>query len=259
MTQKQIAENYHFQISLSRALFSDLLGAALPFRVGGGPFNLVENARQVARQLQVKEKVSGLLTGPENAALIAVRDRARDAWGARRERVYAVVNDLVKIEGEWEVQVDRDGSEFTYATQEIGADAYFKARASGTATLLRENIEIPFTLEKRAGAKLRLGNIHYDGAARQVVGELRGVGIDLGDNVLLKLANDLVSQLLVQQTERFNPVPILKKDQLDELVGGAGSALKLRMEVTDVALDIEAEQATLKVRFGFSQLQLEDK
>ena len=65
--------------------------------------------------------------------------------------------------------------------------------------------------------------------------------------------------VLEQQAGRFGRVPILKKDQLDELVGGAGSALKLRMEVTDVALDIEAEQATLKVRFGFSQLQLEDK
>jgi hypothetical protein len=39
-------------------------------------------------------------------------------------------------------------------------------------------------------------------------------------------------------------------------VGGAGAALKLRMEVTDVALEISEEYMTLKVRFGFTQLQL---
>jgi hypothetical protein len=46
---------------------------------------------------------------------------------------------------------------------------------------------------------------------------------------------------------------------LDELVAGAGSALKLKMEVSDVHLEVGEEFMTLKVRFGFSQLQLAER
>ena len=256
MSQKQLNEGYHFSISLGKALFSDLLGAALPFRVGGGPFNLVENLRDLARTLQVKEKVAGLLEGPQNEALHKVKERASQTWVARREQVYDVLNDLIRIEGDWEVMLDREGSEFTYAPQQIGAEAYFKAVARGKAVLLKENIELPFVIEKRVGAELALGDIRFDADRKAVVGTLKNVSIDLGDNLLLRLANDGIAKLLQQQSQQFNPVPILPKEQLDGLVGGAGAALKLRMEVTDVALEISEEYMTLKVRFGFTQLQL---
>ena len=54
----------------------------------------------------------------------------------------------------------------------------------------------------------------------------------------------------------MNPVPILRKDQLEEMVSPAGGPLRLKMGVEDVALDISDEEMTLKVRFGFQQLQL---
>ena len=54
----------------------------------------------------------------------------------------------------------------------------------------------------------------------------------------------------------MNPVPILKKNQIEEMVSPAGGPLKLKMGVEDVALDISEDELTLKVRFGFSQLQL---
>ncbi|MCB9763357.1 MAG: hypothetical protein H6739_26560 [Alphaproteobacteria bacterium] len=258
MQQKQIAESYHFSISLGRALFSDLLGAALPFRLAGGRFNVVDNLRQVAHQLQVKERVAGLLEGPRNDTLLRIKDKGRDLWGERREQFYEALNELVRIEGDWEVSLDKDGSEFKYAHQEIGAEAYFKVVATGKAVLLKDNLELPFTLEKRVGAEIHLGDIRFDQDRKQVVGTLTNLGIDLGDNLALRLANDALIKLLEQQSERFNPVPILKKEQLDGLVGSAATALKLKMEVTDVALEISEEQATLKVRFGFTQLQLED-
>lgn len=256
MAQKQISENYHFSISLGKALFSDLLGAMLPFRVGGGPFNLTENLRQLARQFQVKEKVAGLLEGPQNPALNRVKEKAQVVWGERREQFYDLLDKVIRVEGTWEVLVDKDGSEFIYAPQEIGAEAYFKLVAKGTATLLRENVTMPFELEKRLGAQIHLGDIRYDADRRALVGTLKDLGVDLGDNILLRLANDGLARLLEQQGARFNPVQILPKEQLDGLVGGAGTALKLKMEVTDVALEIGEEMMTLKVRFGFTQLQL---
>ena len=54
----------------------------------------------------------------------------------------------------------------------------------------------------------------------------------------------------------MNPVPILRKDQLEEMVAPAGGPLKVKMGVEDVALDISEDEMTLKVRFGFQQLQL---
>lgn len=257
MAQKQITENYHFSISLGKGLFSDLLSAALPFRVAGGPFHLTDNLRQLARQFQVKEKVAGLLEGPQNPALNRVKERAKDVWGERREQFYDLLDKILRVEGTWELMVDREGSEFTYAPQQIGAEAYFKVVAKGTAVLLRENVTLPFELEKRLGAQIFLGDIRYDPERRALVGTLKDLGVDLGDNLLLRLANDGLARLLEQQGARFNPVQILPKEQLDGLVGGAGTALKLKMEVTDVALEIGEEFMTLKVRFGFTQLQLQ--
>jgi hypothetical protein len=40
------------------------------------------------------------------------------------------------------------------------------------------------------------------------------------------------------------------------MVGPAGGPLKLKMAVDDVALDVTPEYVTLKVRFGFTTLQL---
>ena len=92
MSQKQLNEGYHFSISLGKALFSDLLGAALPFRVGGGPFNLVENLRDLARTLQVKEKVAGLLEGEnaiaKNREIMGATNPANAAEGTLR-KLYA--------------------------------------------------------------------------------------------------------------------------------------------------------------------------
>lgn len=255
---KAIAEDFHFSMSIGKGLFTELISAALPMKLSGGEFNLTQQLRDAARQLQVKEKVAGLLEGPENTALLAVRDKARDMWGSRREQVYDAMDKLIRVEGDWEIQLDREGSEFHYGQQEIGAEAYFKLVASGRAHFLQSNFELPFVIERRVGAEIGLGNVRYDQGKQAVVGDLQNVGMDFGDNLFLKLLNDIAYKIAEQQIGRFNPVPILPKAQLDDLVGGAGSALKLKMEVTDVLLEIGEERMTLKVKFGFTQLQLKD-
>jgi hypothetical protein len=253
-------EEFHFSISLGKGLFTELLSAALPYKIHGGTFHLTENLRQAARQLQVKQKVAGLLTSQESEALVRVKDRASAAWSNRKDQVYEVVDRVMRVEGDWEVVLDREGSEFSYGEQEIGAEAYFKLVATGKCVLLDENLELPFTLEKRVGAEVHLGDLHYDAGKKEVVGKVRDVGVDLGDALPLKLLNDVISKVLEQQAdERFNPVTILPKRQLDELVAGAATAIKLKMEVTDVVLEVGEDVMTLKVKFGFSQLQLEDQ
>ena len=256
---KQISDGYHMALSIGRAMFSELLSASLPVTVKDGEFDLVKNARDLARQLQVKEKVRGLIEGSSApGALIKVKDKAGEVWDDRRDQVYELIDDLLAVEGTWKVEVDRDGSEFVYATQEIGAQAFFKFSAAGKATLLKQNIEIPFDLSKRLGAEVHLKEIHFDSATGQLQGNLKGVTVRFGDHPLWKYVDDVAQKLIDQQMVRFNPVPILKKEQLDGMLGGEGGLgpLKVKMNVDDLALEIGEEYMTLKVRFGFSQLQL---
>ncbi|MFT4977847.1 MAG: hypothetical protein ACI8S6_003754, partial [Myxococcota bacterium] len=212
------------------------------------------------KQLQVKERVVALLSEEQTpAVVIRAKERAADLWRQRREQVYQALNELIQVEGDWQIQIDREGTEFHYGDQRIGVDAHARAVVHGKALLLRQNLELPFTIEKRLGAACHLGNIHYDRTQRAVVGEVMEPSIDLGEHAIFQLLNEGARRLLDQQVYRFNPVSLIKKDQIDEMVSPAGGPLKLKMGVDDIALEVTSNDMTLKVRFGFSQLQLPGK
>ncbi len=254
---KQIGDGYHLKFTIGKALWNDLFRVGLPFKVSDGQFDLIENLRAGVKRLEVKEKVRGLLEDREvPQVLVRGKDIAKNVWSQRREQVYRVVNELVHVQGDWRVEVDREGSDFKYSQQRFGVEAHVKAVATGKVYLLRENIEFPFVLEKRIGAEAALADIRYDAERKALVGHLQDVTVDLGDHFILQLLNRGAEHLLAQQTPKVNPVQILKKDQIEEMIGPAGGPLKLKMGVEDVALDIDEDELTLKVKFGFSQLQL---
>lgn len=255
--RKQIGDGFHLKFTIGKALWNDLFSVGLPFKVADGQFDLVENLRAGIKRLEVKQKVRGLLEDREvPQVLVRGKEIAKVVWGNRREQVYRVLNELLRVEGDWRVEVDREGSDFKYSDQSFGVEAHVKAVASGKVFLLRENLEFPFVIEKRIGAEASLGDIHYDKERRALVGELQNVTVDLGDNFILQLLNRGAEYLLAQQTPKVNPVQILKKDQIEEMVSPASGPLRIKMGVEDVALDINEEELTLKVKFGFSQLQL---
>ena len=248
----------HLTLSLSRELWTELLTAALPVRLAGDGFDAARDAKRFVRQLGVRERVAGLLEDRKPpAALVRAKDRAKAVWHRRKPGLYRRLNELVSVRGEWSVTLDHLGTDLRYSKQKVAADAYVVGVAEGTVRLLRENVEFPFTLEKRIGAEAALLDIRYDTQKRAIVGDLNHVQVNLGDNFILQLLNRGAEYLLLQQTPKINPVPILKKDQLEEMVGPAGGPLKLRFTIEDVALDIDDEDVTLKVKFGFSQLQIE--
>lgn len=258
MSQKQLNDGYHLKFSIGKALWNDLFGVGLPFKVGEGTFDLVQNVRAGVKKLEVREKVRGLLEDRQVPQVVMKgKDVAARVWSNRREQVYKLVDDLVKVQGDWRVEVDKEGSDFHYAQQRFGIEAHVKTVMTGKVYLMRENVEFPFTLEKRIGAEAALSDIRYDRERRAIVGDLNHVQVDLGDNFILQLLNRGAEYLLLQQTPKVNPVPILKRDQLEEMVSPAGGPLKLKFSVEDVALDVTDEEITLKVKFGFSQLQLE--
>jgi hypothetical protein len=249
----------HLSLSLSRELWRELLRAALPIRLAEGELDLAENVRAGLKQLGVRERVAGLLEDrnpPES--LVRVKDRARAMWHKRRERVYQRANDVIRVDGTWRVELDTLGTDLTYGRQQVGADAYVKGVAEGTIYLLKENMEFPFVIEKRIGASVALKDIRYDPGHRAVIGSVRDLGVFLGDNAVLQLASRLAEYALEQQLPRVNPVPILKRDQVEDLVGPVGGPLKMKMGVEDLELVIDDDEMTLRVRFGFTQAQLTD-
>lgn len=254
---KASSDGYHLKFTIGKALWRDLFSVGLPYKVADGGFDLIENVRAGIKQLEVREKVKGLLADRQVPEVLHKgRVIAGNVWQNRREQVYQIVNELVRVNGDWKVEVDREGSDFKYSQQRFGVEAHVKVVASGKVYLLRENIEFPFVLEKRIGAEASLGDIHYDAERRALVGTLEGVTVDFGEHIILQLLNRGAEYLIAQQTPKVNPVSILKKDQIEEMVSPAGGPLKIKMGVEDVALDISEEEVTLKVRFGFSQLQL---
>lgn len=255
---KRLGDGYHLSLSIGKALWDDLMGAALPAKVRDGSFELGPLVHEGIRQLQVKEKVVALIEDREPPEMVVkAKDRAADIWRNRRESVYKLLNDVLRVEGDWKLEVDREGTEFHYAPQKLGVDAHVKAVATGKAFLLRNNVELPFTIEKRLGASCYLGDIRYDKSLEAVVGDIMDPEVDFGDHVVMRLLNEGAAYLLAQQTHRFNPVPILKRAQVEDMVAPAGGPLKLKMGVEDVVLEVTEADLTLKVRFGFSTLQLE--
>ena len=249
----------HLQLRLSRALWRELLRAALPVQLTEGEVDLLRDARRAVRQLGVRRQIRGLLEDRAPAPVRAARDRARAAWTRARPSVVQRVDDAVRVQGSWRVELDGLGTDLRYGAQRVGADAYLKATASGTIWLLAKNVEIPFLIEKRIGASVDLAEIRYDPGQQAVIGELRDLVVFLGEGPFLQLLARLAELALQGQLPKANPVPILRRDQVSELVGPMGGALKLAMGVDDLALEVTEQDLTLKVRFGFTQRQLSDQ
>lgn len=253
--------DYHLSLSLGRELWNDMLRAALPVQLAEGEFDLARNTRDAVRQLRVRERVKGLLEEREPpAALVKVKDRAKLAWHHRRDDVSRRLNEIARVEGTWRVELAHDGTEFRYGTQQVAADAWVRGVAEGTLFLLRENVAVPFVIERRLGASVTLGDIRYDRDHDAVIGSLGDLAVHLGEGPALELLARLAEYLLAQQLPRVSPVPILKRDQVEDLVGGLGGALRVNMGVDDLELVVTEDDMILRVRFGFtSKGQLEDQ
>lgn len=255
-----MAKDFHLTLSLSRELWNELLAAALPVKLAGEQLQLAQSARDAVRRLGVRQRVAGLLEDRQPpAALVRAKDRAVGAWRKRKPGVYKRLGELIHVEGEWRVELDHIGTELKYSHQRVAANAYLKGTAEGKITLLRENIELPFVLERRIGASVALGDIRYDPGHRAVIGSVQDLGVYIGDNVLLQLLSRLAEYGLEQQLPRVNPVPILRRDQVEELVGPMGGPLRMKMGVEDLDLEITEGDMILKVRFGFTRAQLTDR
>jgi len=250
---------HHLSLGLSRELWQEMLAAALPVQLAGGEFEISQNARRIVKQLGVRERVAGLLEDRQAPQpLVRVKDKAKALWRTRRGDVFRRMNELMRVEGTWRIELDEFGTQLRYGKQQVGADAYLKGIAEGTIYLLKENVEFPFVIERRLGASVSLKDIRYDKTQRAVIGSLGDLGVHIGEGSVMQLAARLAEYLLEQQLPRVNPIPILKREAVEQVVSPMGGPLKMELGVQDLELSIGDDDMTLNVRFGFGQMQISD-
>lgn len=249
-----MGSGHHLSLSLSGEMWNQLLSAALPFSIAEGMFDLTEGAGTLLRQLQVTDRVTGLLE--DNRApqpLLRFSKRAKKFWDSNRASVFDRLNQMVSVEGTWKLQLDDLGTDLRYGEQKVTADAYVRGTAEGRITFLRDNLSIPFSIERRLGASVALGRIRFSEDEDAVIGNVQDLAVHLGDNTVLQLLGRVIEFGIEQQLENRQAVPVLTREQVAGLVGGVGGPLQLEMGVDDLELDVSDGEMTLKVRFGFSE------
>jgi hypothetical protein len=247
---------HHLALSLSRELWNEIFATALPFRVAEGELDLSGGLRAAVARLQVRERVAGLLEDDRTPQqLVRLADAAQRLWDDRRADVWRRLDEFVAVQGTWSVEVDRVGSQLNYGPQKVAADAWVKGVAEGRITFLRENLVLPFRIERRVGASVALGRIRYARDQQAVIGNIQDLALHLGDHAVLQSLARLLEHALSQQVESQPPLPVIKREQVEQIVGGLGGALRMGMGVDDLQLDINDRDMTLKVRFGFTRLE----
>ncbi len=249
---------HHLSLAVSGEMWNQMLGAALPMSLGEGSFELQEGAAALMRQLQVKERVVGLLEQSQGITprpLQRMTARARKVWASNRQAVYRRLDEFIKIEGTWTLELDELGTDVRYGAQKVMADAYVRGVAEGRIVFLNENVSIPFHVERRVGATVALGRVRYSSQKEAIIGNLQDLGVHLGEGTALQLLARLIEYGLAQQLQEREVVQLLTKQQVAGLVGGLGGPLKLSMGVDDLDLEIADGEMVLKVRFGFSQAE----
>lgn len=252
-------EEWHLSLSVHKLLWDQILSAALPIKVGNGSYHLLRDARRTLSHLNVSNKVALLLEQKQPPLLLLkARDKATKAWSARREKAHKVVDGILHVEGSWDVRIRPDGSEFRYASQQVGFDAKLGIKTEGTAKILGERFEKPFVIDKAVTLSIELLDIRYDQGKNSVIGTLARPKVVIGENQLFQVLERVLELGIEQQLGKINPISILPKDQVESLVSPASGPLKVQMGVEDLVLEVTEESVTLKVRFGFNRKQIEE-
>ena len=93
----------------------------------------------------------------------------------------------------------------------------------------------------------------------KMIGDLRDLSVHIGEGVLQQLLAKVAERALETQLPAVGPVPILRRDQVEEMVGGLGGAFRVAMGVDELALVVTEDELTLKVRFGFARHELDGR
>ena len=78
--EEDFMSEYHLTLSIGKALWIDLVGAALPMQVADGTIDLGRTVYKGVKQLQVRQKVAALLEDrASNPTVTRAKNRISDA------------------------------------------------------------------------------------------------------------------------------------------------------------------------------------
>ncbi len=248
-----LPDGFHLSFSISRSLWADLLGEALPIQVGSGDFDVVTQARGLLTGVESQISQMKLLESPKVPPVAAAAGvRALSALKKARDVVSRKVDDWVKLSGTWKVNVSRDGSAFVYGNNGVTLNARVVATAEGKAVLLNNQFELPFTLEKAVDGTVTLGEVHFDRNSKSLQGRVKNLGVDLGEHLVFRTLKPYIDRLLEEKVaSKVNPLTMLKGEQLENLITPGQGPLKLAAGISDLLVTVDDDRLTLSVKFAF--------
>lgn len=257
-----LSSGFHFQVAFGQHLWTDLFSNALPVQVGGAPFDLTDQTwqalglleNQVGNQIKLlSARTQPRLPPPVQEFSSRVLPRLKQEVKRRRDQLTEKAKDAVKVDGKWSLHVTREGTHFDYLPGALHVSAQIKAVADGTIHIKGNPKEYPFHLERLLRGSFTLGNVRYDRQKQSLLGTLDNLHLELGQNQVVKMGEKLIDKLLAEKVGKFNPIPMLKVDQINQSLGDALGALQMMAAIDDVAVDISDNQLVLKVNFMFKR------
>lgn len=233
-----MSEPAHLSLTLTPERWNELLQAALPVGLGGERFDGLKSARRWARRLPARALAGHLLP-----------DRARPTWERAKQALVGRLDRLVHVRGEWTLEIDQLGSEVRFAPSEIAGDARVRGRITATVELLQGRVEVPVRFEHTAHVAIRLGQVRYDPVRRAIVGDVGPVEVRAEET---PVASFLAGRWLTRRVARANPVLLLRRERVEEMVGPFASlgSGRVVLAVEDLDVRIDHDEVKLLIRFG---------
>jgi hypothetical protein len=233
-----VSDPAHLCLTLTPERWNELLQAALPVGLGGERFDGLSAARRWARRLPARAVGRQLVPAV-----------ARPAWERGKQALVGRLDRLVHVRGEWALEIDQLGSEVRFAPHEIAGDARVRGRVNATVELLQGRVEVPVRFEHLVHVAIRLGQVRYDPVRRAIVGDVGPVEVRAED---APVASFLAGRWLTRRVARANPVLLLRRERVEEMVGpfaslGSGRVI---LGVEDLDVHIGRDEVRLLIRFG---------
>jgi hypothetical protein len=259
MVTLALPDGYHLSLSVSQALWADLLGEALPIQVGTGGFDLVDQGRKLLHTAETG--VKGLITGAvdklDDAPVIGsqpvrkVRGSLRKLARRGRDAASRGFREQVKIQGDWRARVSRDGSEFSYHEGGVTLDARAIFEVEGKAILFQDRFQIPFALAKDLKATASLNDVGFHRERKQLEGKVGDVSLSLGESLPLRLLKLVADRLIDRQISKMKPLKLIPASSLENMLSPGSGPLKFSAGIEDLNVGINENDLTLSVRFAF--------
>jgi len=256
MNASVLGSGFHLSLAIGQHLWTDLFSEALPVRVAGGRYNVNERLQPVISMLgsqmgagvrQIAARTPPLLAPPVEK----LKSRFGSRIDRRLEALRARANDVVKVEGQWRLDITREGSRFLYTSQAITVSARIRATADGTVDIGHGRYKIPFKLQRHIRGSFTLANVRFEKSKGGLVGDVKDLHLELGDHPLIKTAEVWVDRLIEKKLSDYKEITLLKVAQINNSLEQALGQMKFMASIEDVRVEINDSTLMLQVNFAF--------